>query len=1238
MPKSRPKRNRASKPRKKAPPKEEVWYTIRRILDERVVKGRLEYLVDWDDNISTGEAYEPSWSIEVTDLAKDEWERNKAARRRKDTEAPLDSVEDSQESQAPRPTSWRKLQRANAQTSVRQRASATTYSATPSEEPVPSITSTVSIESEAAESVAQQESPAISRAQRMIIEILKDSQFDPAEYLSASDTQTTLYSSQPIAELEDRDERLVLASQLSGRTVPDSQELSGPTWSQGQTVSSAVATEGTASLSHQAGSSSSAGSQQQEIPSHQLDPPASLHVETRHYEAAAVETQKGPGVGSSSSRVPSNTIPAEVTSPVFATQPVGRHTFRIPESSCSQISMSSSHPPAPATSSEELQPSGASIAGAGPPDAESQDAQLVSRDAFESQVDAFSRSGDISQDVLEPPSESSGPAAPSVQPETSPVVSGHDHEVPEEVPAHDAAVMENGSGRLSTAEELSQLFNLESSLHIAAATPALPEADFSSSLIGEVPRINANPPMPHSLRDVAGDAFATPNDPSSSLLMPDGAREFQHPTVSPADISKQIDVEKTVLPLMPTLPEPELTAPDAFESSREGFHLAQAQNEEVSSEASGDLAGLGQTEYVVTLPFPASLRPLYEDTLLSSRRDVTALGTIFNNEIYVEPDSLLVERIDQLLGRLDNICNYPPDAIGTVLESLPPAQLARYTCDSNAKFTFILELLQNLQKDISILIVARSVELLRLLSNLAEAAKVECVCEAIGKRKSDFPTSAARVTLVLSTEDCRQLDFDVVIGFDRSFSASRVSSRITQNHFGRKPLLLLLVTTHSIEHIDLHVPNDMSPLERKNALLSGIVRARKLVRDPDRGYPEPHELASIFVDFFNGETDAIMWEPVPLPEEVLDIYLSSQSQSQVPATSLPEPAEGRKRKHGNTDDDPVKRLRTSPPPRLSAGETEPPLPDQVQALLKSIRGVETFVKFSQMQVQIPLGVLQALAEKNAEYERRISARDLELDYKAVITGLEQRIKEYERTTNQVYGSHRKALEDRSKLAAENKKLEAMLQTAKESASKDSAKAEKRISELEAVVTRLTADPEGIDSETPLAKTNKVLMESQERVQMLEKRLENAHKDGEYVRNLYQEASSSAGATQTENEELKKQVADLQQKSDGRVRIHEIQAESSARDSTRHIRELKALVKERELELDRVREDLRQLRNGRRETRQVSVPRSPRTGMMSPRHGRAYGSSASRGTSPAPAPGSDGATLPPGNGRWAHLRD
>lgn len=259
----------------------------------------------------------------------------------------------------------------------------------------------------------------------------------------------------------------------------------------------------------------------------------------------------------------------------------------------------------------------------------------------------------------------------------------------------------------------------------------------------------------------------------------------------------------------------------------------------------------------------------------------------------------------------------------------------------------------------------------------------------------------------------------------------------------------------------------------------------------------------------------------------------------------------------------------------------------------------------------------------------------------MISGLEKRVKEYERTTHRVYEAKRAALQDRSRFEAERQKMEAAMKSAAAQSEKEAEKAKKIILELEATVARLTEDPNASDPQnTPLAKTEKLLHDTQSKVSLLEKRLENAHKDADYIRNLYQDAASTASGLKSENNQLRSQNEELAKKaSENSVKIHEIQERNTINMFVAQVAELKLQIQQRERELDLANEELRQLKNGRRETRQSSVPRSPRMGMLSPL-GRAYGGRSSRGASPALGPGSEGMQLygqQPRNGRYDHLR-
>ena len=70
----------------------------------------------------------------------------------------------------------------------------------------------------------------------------------------------------------------------------------------------------------------------------------------------------------------------------------------------------------------------------------------------------------------------------------------------------------------------------------------------------------------------------------------------------------------------------------------------------------------------------------------------------------------------------------------------------------------------------------------------------------------------------------------------------------------------------------------MDPLERKNALVVSVVQARDLVAEPERGYPEPHAVAETFVQLIKDPTAEVFYEQQIIPDEVFEVYMSSQVQ------------------------------------------------------------------------------------------------------------------------------------------------------------------------------------------------------------------------------------------------------------------------------------------------------------------------------------------------------------------------
>lgn len=322
---------------------------------------------------------------------------------------------------------------------------------------------------------------------------------------------------------------------------------------------------------------------------------------------------------------------------------------------------------------------------------------------------------------------------------------------------------------------------------------------------------------------------------------------------------------------------------------------------------------------------------------------------------------------------------------------------------------------------------------------------------------------------------------------------------------------------------------------------------------------------------------------------------------------------------------------------------------------------KTLAKFADRNLDsrtfsVGLGQLEAIAARLSKLEDDAVERDnMERRLKELTSVLESQLRSHQQTSQQLERKFTETLHDRSTFEKQCKEAE-----------ERAAKAEKKINEfvtgpraqlneqVEKLKSQLAEARAALaDSSNPelvkWAQTERELADARAKIESLEKKINLVQKEAEYSRSAYQDASNRFGELNQENNTLKSNITELERRAgENIVKIHEINARAQQEMDARRWDEMRALLQDREREIALLRDENRHLKNTRRETRGGSVPRSPRTAMMmSPqprRGGFAAGATPSRGTSPAPV-SSDGSTpvpgmtyLPPGNGRWGHLRD
>ncbi|KAL6924432.1 hypothetical protein FSST1_001706 [Fusarium sambucinum] len=756
-------------------------------------------------------------------------------------------------------------------------------------------------------------------------------------------------------------------------------------------------------------------------------------------------------------------------------------------------------------------------------------------------------------------------------------------------------------------------------------TPEAPAPSISPASIMANPHRSV---VPDSMREMIDRAYSNSRESiARSLLSQEPHDRTPSNTISPAAISRVIDPLEIAHTFNLTNRN---TIPSEIDSPGPSITMGQIPDEQESDISSqSSQPEVGHTQHVITLPMQASKRPHYGQIIKDYKVEIEAFSAPFTGETGEQPSKFLVQKIRGLFDRLFDICDYPPNVVGTALESEPSADIAKFCCDSNPKFNFLFELMTALdEKEKEILIVIRNQELMRLVFALTEVAKIECSAEGINRR-TNFP-SATRITLALWNEDFNPFNFDAVIGFDYRYIRSGIAMQLASGTGRKSPVVLLMVTTYSAEHVSLHSLDDASELEQTNAMLAWAVHAGRYLEDPERGYGEPHEIAGIFAGYLNGINGTLNWEPQGIPRDVFNIFEGPMSQNQLLFAVGQLHGNGHKRKFSDGEAADAKRTRTLPLRDPPVGSNNPPIPLATRRWLDGalLRGEASN---REATISVRVAVLDSLREQADEYERKVSlANEVEIELKTQINRLDKEIKDYQKATTKIGLSNRAAIQDRTVFEKEKSKAEAALQAAKAANQKEDEKYKQKIAELESTIGRLRETPGAAETEDALAAAQKKTRTTGEKLKV-------ALADVDFMRSRYQDVDSTATRLSNEVNALKELNKDLEQKASANLlAIHVQQASGERQVMQQQIANLQAQLQQKDAELIAAHQKLNSFVNGRN-TRGGSMPRSPRVPSgVSPRPSRVYPGSASRGTSPS-GPGTQFMSQQAQNTRWNSLQ-
>lgn len=417
-----------------------------------------------------------------------------------------------------------------------------------------------------------------------------------------------------------------------------------------------------------------------------------------------------------------------------------------------------------------------------------------------------------------------------------------------------------------------------------AAGDAQPNTMSSSLAPGSIPRPGAEAsetisPLFQTQEQVPshGDAmsqaeFGVPVTVAPSDIQP---QELNPLTVAPLDITTSVELPSTG---SRHLPGHGAVFPGRHLDTQTNLALSMQENE--ADEPEHRLPDDEPKEFTVTLPFPANQRPFYDGIIMESRPDIESFCRIFSNEVLRTPKPSAVHKIEALFLKLLDICDYPPHLDAASWDSMSRKEVQNYLYESNAKFALIWDLLEILRDmPTKVLIVARSERLLSFMETLAVVEGYAFSRTGLQDMQFEHARSPLSIVLALPDQDLPDApsDFDLVFGYDFEFRRSVFADRLAQLQPGQKhPMVLSLVIAHSLEHIDLCITDkdpDIPELDRKNALVVALTKIRGMIVNPEMGRAKPHEIAQHFASLLGGPAEPRDYEPVPLPESVLDVYL-----------------------------------------------------------------------------------------------------------------------------------------------------------------------------------------------------------------------------------------------------------------------------------------------------------------------------------------------------------------------------
>lgn len=586
------------------------------------------------------------------------------------------------------------------------------------------------------------------------------------------------------------------------------------------------------------------------------------------------------------------------------------------------------------------------------------------------------------------------------------------------------------------------------------------------------------------------------------------------------------------------------------------------------------------------------------------------------------PDAPLIAEVERFVERLRHVTLHPDlDNDGTATQyDVQPAQQADWDARCSAKFRFLKDLLAGLKgSQVRIAIVSQPGRISDILETFLQGLGVP-YSRPGSSLASDGQSDGQQVVLLDTDSTTSDKPIDLVVAMDNSVKFDTKPIQELRRNGSKWAPFITLVVPRSVEHIERCLSTTLPLRAYLRALVSGIHQYKD---EAGRNFTEhvPKKTGQTFAQHLlhiqaNEEASSHDW-PLPPLTDLPDLDSQTDSEQEVANTNNTEAnaRTGEKRSREPSEDDIATPADLNKRSRRESPQVELPATNEITQHVEAID--VTHISDSMGKPTQPSDASEQLTTSTPALSKT------EQRLQTLLQEAQDRLEENVKVLSDLQYRYEEQRTDVLRFTAERDDAIATAQQALTRLSEESNKLSNwRVEnsslreQLKEANVRLKEHsvPERAEFETLRLAVAQGVAEKEK----LERRLEGASKDTAYVRELYQNSSSTAQAMVVENDELKTQLATAERKAEGeQVKLRQLGHDALTTQLVEENRRLKVVLKEREMGLRLRDEEIARLKEasaGRMGTRGTSVPRSPRPGsrQASPAAGELRGRAAAAG--------------------------